>query len=140
MPSYSPCPTLPRPRRGQRAGREIHRVPRAEVRPLEIAVGRAWWTANTTGRDEDFAAKVEAQNRLDQALANPRTVRRVESAPRPPRSADPLLRRQIDILYLIYLEKQVDPELLKRITATAERDRKGVQRLSGQGRRQAARR
>ena len=35
------------------------------VRPLDIAVGRAWWTANTTGRDEDFAAKVEAQKRLD---------------------------------------------------------------------------
>ena len=43
----------------------------SDVRPLDIAVGRAWWTANTTGRDEDFAAKVEAQNQLDQALANP---------------------------------------------------------------------
>ena len=27
--------------------------------------------------------------------------------------------RQIDVLYLIYLEKQVDPELLKQITAKA---------------------
>ena len=31
----------------------------------------------------------------------------------------PQLARQIDVLYLIYLEKQVDPELLKQITAKA---------------------
>ena len=33
--------------------------------------------------------------------------------------AEPTLARQIDVLYLIYLEKQVDPELLKQITAKA---------------------
>ena len=30
-----------------------------------------------------------------------------------------MLARQIDVLYLQYLEKQVDPELLKKITAKA---------------------
>ena len=89
-----------------------------QIRPLEIAVGRAWWMANTTGRDEDFAAKVEAQNRLDQALADTRRFADLKSI-KAGKIADPLLRRQIDILYLIYLEKQVDPDLLKRITATA---------------------
>ena len=29
------------------------------------------------------------------------------------------MARQIDVLYLLYLEKQVDPELLKQITARA---------------------
>ena len=33
--------------------------------------------------------------------------------------AEPALARQIDVLYLLYLEKQVDPELLKQITAKA---------------------
>ena len=89
-----------------------------EVRPLDIAVGRAWWTANTTGRDEDFTAKVEAQNRLDQALANADRFAELKAA-KAAKIGDPLLRRQIDILYLIYLEKQVDPELLQRITATS---------------------
>src|SRR5688500_16949399 len=40
----------------------------ARMRPLETAGGTAWWNANTSGKDEDFAAKEEAQNRLDQAL------------------------------------------------------------------------
>ena len=40
------------------------------VRPLEIALNLAWWNANTTGKDADFAAKVEAQNRYDDALSD----------------------------------------------------------------------
>ncbi|HZZ78750.1 MAG TPA: M2 family metallopeptidase [Gemmataceae bacterium] len=87
-----------------------------DVRPLDIAVGKAWWTANTTGRDEDFAAKVEAQNKLDHALASADRFAELKAA-KAAQIADPLLRRQIDILYLIYLEKQVDPGLLQRITA-----------------------
>src|SRR5512142_3519720 len=40
------------------------------VRPLERAAALAWWKANLSGKDEDFAAKQEAQNRLDDALAD----------------------------------------------------------------------
>ncbi len=90
----------------------------AKVRPLDIAVGKAWWTANTTGRDEDFAAKVEAQNKLDAALSDSPRFAELKAV-KALKIADPLLRRQIDILYLAYLEKQVNPELLKRITSTA---------------------
>ena len=41
-----------------------------KVRPLERAASLAWWDANISGKDEDFAAKEEAQNRLDAALAD----------------------------------------------------------------------
>ncbi|MBI4603795.1 MAG: M2 family metallopeptidase [Planctomycetes bacterium] len=94
----------------------------ARIRPLETAVARAWWDANTSGKDEDFARKEEAQNELDRALADParfaelKRVRGLWSSPGEPRDA---VRRQVDILYLQYLEKQVDPELLQRITAKA---------------------
>src|SRR5688572_18651365 len=40
------------------------------VRPLERAVAIAWWNANISGKDEDFKAKEEAQNKLDAALAD----------------------------------------------------------------------
>ena len=36
-----------------------------KVRPLERAAALAWWNANISGKDEDFAAKEETQNRLD---------------------------------------------------------------------------
>ena len=40
------------------------------VRPLEHAAALAWWNANVSGRDQDFKAKEDAQNRLDAALSD----------------------------------------------------------------------
>ncbi|MCS6977241.1 MAG: M2 family metallopeptidase [Gemmatales bacterium] len=91
----------------------------ARVRPLEIAVGLAWWEANTTGSDEAFARKEQAQNRLDAALADPQVFADLKQLRTQGGVQDPLLKRQLDVLYLQYLEKQVDPELLKQITAKA---------------------
>ncbi len=90
----------------------------SQVRPLEIVLNLAWWKANTSGKDEDFAAKVEAQNRYDQALADPARFAELKAI-RGGKIADAALAREIDVLYRVYLEKQVDPELLKRITAKA---------------------
>ena len=106
------------PAAGDGAAAQFIALHEKEVRPLEIAVGQAWWTANTTGRDEDFAAKVAAQNRLDAVLADKERFARLKKV-KESAIKDPLLRRQIDILYLNYVEKQVDPELLQRITAKA---------------------
>jgi peptidyl-dipeptidase A len=90
------------------------------VRPLEIEVNQAWWVANTTGSDADFEQKETAENRLNETLADNLRFKQLESI----RNAgvnDPELKRQIDLLYLIYLGKQVDPQLLKQITAKANR-------------------
>jgi len=90
----------------------------AEVRPLEIAVNLAWWKANTSGKDEDFAAKVEAQNKYDEKLADRKRFAELKAI-HEGKLSDKTVARQIDMLYRAYLEKQVDPELLKRITAKA---------------------
>jgi peptidyl-dipeptidase A len=91
-------------------------------RPLEVAASLAWWNANVSGKDEDFKRKEEAQNRIDEALAD-RTafaeLRSLKEANKQKQIDDPLLARQIDLLYLQYLEKQVEPALLKQITAKA---------------------
>lgn len=92
------------------------------VRPLEIAAALAWWQANITGKDEDFKKKEEAQNRIDAALSNKETfakLKAVKEARDKDQLKEPLLARQIDLLYLAYLEKQVEPSLLKQITAKA---------------------
>src|SRR4051794_35251713 len=94
---------------------EVHEE---RVLPLERAASLAWWNANVTGKDEDFAAKEEAQNRLDAALADRPRFGELKSL-REGKIADPVLRRQIEVLYLGYLEKQVDRVLLRKITAKA---------------------
>jgi peptidyl-dipeptidase A len=88
------------------------------IKPLEIVTGDAWWTANVTGKDEDFAAKEKAQNKLDAALADPLRFSRIKAV-REAGVADPSEKRQIELLYLQSLEKQVDPKLLVKITAKA---------------------
>jgi peptidyl-dipeptidase A len=88
------------------------------LRPLEVAAALAWWNANTTGRKEDFAKKIEAQNRIDEALANADAFKAVKGLKEHRQEIDdPVVRRTIDVLYLTYLEKQVDKDLLKQMVA-----------------------
>src|ERR1700757_3892976 len=82
----------------------------AKLRPLEIAASRAWWDANISGKAEDFKKKEEAQNRVDEALADHTAFAEVKDLKDHRKDIDdPVLRRAIDVLYLTYLEKQVDP-------------------------------
>jgi peptidyl-dipeptidase A len=90
------------------------------VRPLDVASNLAWWQANTTGRPEDFARKVEAQNRLDDALADRKAFAELKDVHDHRKDIDdPTLARAIDVLYLLYLEKQVDTDLLRKMVARA---------------------
>jgi peptidyl-dipeptidase A len=93
-----------------------------KLRPLEHAANIAWWDANISGKDEDFKRKEDAQNKIDAVLSDPKpftALKGLKSARDAGKLPDPLQARQIDLLYLAYLEKQVPPELLKRITAKA---------------------
>ena len=86
------------------------------VRPLYVASGEAWWKANTSGRDEDFAAKEAIENRLNEMLSDSEkfaTLKEIKQGT----IDDPLVARQIELLYLTYLEKQVNLDLLKRISS-----------------------
>ena len=92
----------------------------ARIRPLDKAAGIAWWNANISGRDEDFQKKIEAQNRIDEVLSDPAAFRELkELQSLAERIDDPTIARAVEVLYLAYLEKQVDPRLLKQIVAKA---------------------
>ncbi|HHK41270.1 MAG TPA: peptidase M3, partial [Planctomycetaceae bacterium] len=88
------------------------------VVPLEIAANRAWWDANVSGKDEDFARKVEAENRLDAALSDSERFRKIEAVYKAG-PKDPLLARQIELLYLRTREKQLPQALLEKMTRKA---------------------
>ncbi len=93
----------------------------AHVRPLQIAWARADWNAQASGKDEDYKAAEQAQNRLEAVLADPATCARLKQIRQDLGKTEPkpegLLVRQIELLYLEYAGKQLDPELLRRITA-----------------------
>lgn len=93
-----------------------------KMKPLDVAAGLAWWNANITGNDADFQKKEDAQNKIDAALSDPKpfgVLKGIKAANDAGKIKDPLVSRQVTLLYLMYLEKQVPAELLKKITAKA---------------------
>src|SRR4051794_23803098 len=77
----------------------------SRLRSLEVAANKAWWDANTTGKDEDFKRKEEAQNKIDAALADKGMFARVKALYEGrSKIADHNTARQIELLYLQYLE------------------------------------
>jgi peptidyl-dipeptidase A len=90
------------------------------VRPKEVEAALAWWNANITGHDTDFKKKEDAQNAIDALLSSKdkfADIKAVKEAKDKGEIADKLLARQVDVLYLQYLEKQADPALLKKINS-----------------------
>lgn len=86
------------------------------IKPLVIEVGKRWWIANTSGRDEDFERKQQIETELDLALADKDRFAELKAI-RAGQLSDPLVARQIEVLYLEYLGKQVDPALLEKMVA-----------------------
>jgi len=94
----------------------------ARIKPLDVAAGIAWWNANISGKDEDFKKKEDSQNKIDAALADKATfadLKALKAAADKGEIDDKLIARAIHVLYLQYLEKQVDPEILRKITSKA---------------------
>jgi len=88
----------------------------ATLKPLIIDNGKQWYNASITGTDEAFAASQKAEDALNAVLADPQRFAKIK-AMRAKKIADPLVARQIEVLYLSMLGKQVAPDLLGKITA-----------------------
>ena len=84
--------------------------------PLERAVDEAWWNLATSGTDEtqkEFVHAGKEYNRLfsdqDEYLTLRNWYEGLEGL------ESPLLRRQVEVLYWAFAERQGDEELLGRI-------------------------
>jgi len=92
------------------------------MRPLEIAANLAWWNANTTGSSSDFDKKEKAQNKIDEALSNANLFQEIKTLKdNKAKITDPILSRSVDVLFLIYLEKQAPLDLLKKSSALSNK-------------------
>jgi peptidyl-dipeptidase A len=92
----------------------------SKFKALDRKSSIAWWDANVSGKDEDFTRKEEAQNAIDAALSDAKAfaeLKDLRDGSKKGAIDDKSAARCIDVLYLLYLEKQVDAELLKKIVA-----------------------
>jgi len=87
-----------------------------QFRPLDVAASRAWWDANISGKDEDFARKEDAQNKIDELLSDKEAFKEVKAIKEAGGIDDAVTKRAVDVIYLMYVEKQVDADLLKKMT------------------------
>jgi peptidyl-dipeptidase A len=87
----------------------------AQVRPLAIASAEAQWKADGSGKDEDYAAAEAANLALKKAFASRDDFAYLKGVKAAGLIKDPLLVRQLDVLYLAFLGNQYDPALLEKI-------------------------
>jgi peptidyl-dipeptidase A len=87
--------------------------------PLEAELEHASWIASISGTAADFQKSKELKDKLDAKLADPEAFGAVEAIYNQVDAIggeDGMLGRQIKILYCSYKQKQVDPDLLQKIT------------------------
>jgi len=85
------------------------------VGPLAQAAALTQWNAAVSGDPADYEAQRQAQLALETLYSDPEVFARGRAL-RAPAAAAPLrLRRQLDLVVLAHLEKQVAPALLARI-------------------------
>ena len=85
-------------------------------KPMSIAANKAWFDASVTGTDEAFAASKKTDDAINEFLADSKRFAKVKALRDQPGIDDPLLKRQIEVMYLAMLDKQVEPTLLAQIT------------------------
>ncbi|MGZ8764227.1 MAG: M2 family metallopeptidase [Acidimicrobiia bacterium] len=86
----------------------------ARLRPLEIAVGRAWWDSYTRASPESEQRRTEAELALRDAYADADAFAALTAA-RADTHTEPLLARQIVVLHDSFAPHQVPAELRTRI-------------------------
>jgi peptidyl-dipeptidase A len=88
----------------------------ADLRPLEVELAEAWWESNTASSPSAEERRIAAELGRRELLADPfrfAAVRAARDAVDP--DADPLLRRQLDVLHDGFVPHQVPAELRRAI-------------------------
>jgi peptidyl-dipeptidase A len=84
--------------------------------PVERAADEAWWKLATTGTDEAQEEFVRAGKEYNRLFSDPDEYRSLQSWYEERDTLEsPLLRRQVEVLYRTFAERQGDEEILGRI-------------------------
>jgi peptidyl-dipeptidase A len=87
----------------------------AKIEPLATQANLAYWEAATTGRKEKFDEYAQLQLKIRQVFSDRGDFARLKAFKESGSINDPRLARQVDRLYLAYLQNQIAPALLKQI-------------------------
>lgn len=86
-----------------------------KVKPLAKAENEGWWQSSITGSEEAFARRQEAEKAINDLYSNRDDFAHIKAWRESGQVTEPILARQLDILYRAYLPKQVDKDLLDKM-------------------------
>ncbi len=86
-----------------------------KIKPMEKEANLAYWDAATSGKTEDYDKVSILTLELRQVYSDPCDFTSLKKAKESGQVKDPILARQLDMLYDAYLENQIEPELLRQI-------------------------
>ena len=88
----------------------------SRLAPVERAADEAWWNLATSGTEEAQEAFVAANKAYSGLFSDPNEYRKLRERFEDRDSVEsPLLRRQVEVLYRMFEERQGDREILGRI-------------------------
>jgi len=86
-----------------------------KIKPLEKEAALAWWDAATTGAPEAYDRSSEVTLQIRKIYSDPTEFAYLKGLKESGQIEDPLLARQLTVLYDGYLANQIEPDLLKQI-------------------------
>lgn len=89
----------------------------ALIAPLQKDAALAYWEAATTGKDEAYQKQAELQTKLETVFTDAKAFAFLKEVKASGAVTDPLEQRQLEGLYLGYLGRQLDPQVLAKIIA-----------------------
>lgn len=93
----------------------LHDAYLGRFKPLFIESATAWWEANTTGTDAAYERRKKAEAAMIELHSDRATFDKLRSFKEAGQVKDPVLARQLQVMYNKFLPGQVDPELQKKI-------------------------
>jgi len=88
----------------------------ARVEPLSRDVNLAYWTATISGRPEDFDRYAALEVELQKIYADKGDFERLRRWREGAAGLDPVLARELELLYRAYLRNQIDPARIEAMT------------------------
>ncbi len=86
-----------------------------KIKPMAKEAGLAYWDAANSGRPQDYDKVSKLQFEITRVYTDPVEFAFLKKMKESRQVTDPLLKRQLDLLYNSYLTNQIDQDLLKQI-------------------------
>jgi peptidyl-dipeptidase A len=99
---------------------------------LEKEHNLAYWKATTTGEESYYDRASQTELAIRALLSDTKRFEFLKKARESGQVRDPLMRRQLEVLYLEFMENQVEPELLEKIVLLSTEIQKAFNDYRGQ--------